>query len=426
MYPDFHYLLRSLLGIDVPALGFIKTFGLFVAIAFIVGAYFLSSELRRKAQLGQFSPTVKTVTVGEKVTLNDWLMTAIVGFILGYKLIGLFLSQDTEASQDPMSYLFTLKGHMIGGIIVGALMGWQRYREKKKEELPTPKKVEQKIFPHHRVMDIVFIAAIAGFAGAKIFNAFESWDDFVKNPVQSLISSGGFTYYGGLIAATVALMVYTQKNKISFRHLCDAAAPALMIAYAIGRLGCHFSGDGDWGVYNSAYITDAQGQLVEQVDDKAFIEMTQEKPELFREFSRFPAVPQIYAPVPSYLPRWTYAMNYTHNVNREGIEISGDNGYYNTALPAAVFPTSVYEFVMCTLLFGVIMLVRNRFKVPLSLFGFYLILNGFERFLIEKIRVNYKYDWGFWEPSQAEIISLGLMIIGLGIILTNRKKAQTI
>ena len=29
-------------------------------------------------------------------------------------------------------------------------------------------------------------------------------------------------------------------------HLTDAAAPALMIAYAIGRIGCRVAGDGDW------------------------------------------------------------------------------------------------------------------------------------------------------------------------------------
>lgn len=428
MYPDFHYLLKSLLGIDIPALSFIKTFGFFVALAFIAGAYFLTKELKRKSDAGLFPYTIRKYTKGEKVQTKDWLPSGILGFIIGYKLIGLIIESSAQtAGFDPMNYLFTIKGHFIGGIALAVVMAWMRYREKKKEELPTPKTIEEKVYPHHRVMDIVFISAIAGFAGAKIFNAFESWEQFIQNPIDSLISSGGFTFYGGLIVATIALYLYGKKKNMSFRHLCDAAAPALMIAYAIGRLGCHFSGDGDWGVYNSAYITQADGTLTEQIDETAFIELTKNQEELFTEFSRFESVPHIYAPAPNGIPRWLYGMNYHHNVNREGIQISGDSGFYNTALPAAVFPTSIYEFVVCMILFGILMMVRRKMIRPLSIFGFYLILNGFERFFIEKIRVNYKYDWGFWQPSQAEIISLCMIIVGVALFInSNRRKNNLI
>lgn len=51
------------------------------------------------------------------------------------------------------------------------------------------------------------------------------------------------------------------------------------------------------------------------------------------------------------------------------------------------------------------------------MFGIYLVLNGLERFFIEKIRVNYKYDWGFIHPTQAEIISMGLTIAGIILII---------
>ena len=69
--------------------------------------------------------------------------------------------------------------------------------------------------------------------------------------------------------------------------------------------------------------------------------------------------------------------------------------------------------------------MRNVFKRPLHLFGFYLVLNGLERFFIEKIRVNYKYDWGFLHPTQAEIISSLLVLAGLGILIFYRKQAST-
>ncbi len=53
------------------------------------------------------------------------------------------------------------------------------------------------------------------------------------------------TFYGGLIVAGSILIYDTRKHKIDIRHFADAVAPALMLAYGIGRLGCHFSGDDD-------------------------------------------------------------------------------------------------------------------------------------------------------------------------------------
>ena len=61
-------------------------------------------------------------------------------------------------------------------------------------------------------------------------------------------------------------------------------------------------------------------------------------------------------------------------------------------------------------------------KLPLQLFGIYLIVNGLERFFVEKIRVNYKYDLGFIHPTQAEIISTILVLIGLSLIFVVSKR----
>ena len=115
-------------------------------------------------------------------------------------------------------------------------------------------------------------------------------------------------------------------------------------------------------------------------------------------------------------------MNFPHNVINEGVGITGCTGNYCHMLPVTVFPTSLYEAIICTLLFGIIWIFRNKFKHALHLFGFYLILNGAERFFIEKIKVNYKYDWGFIHPAQSEIISVFLLISGLMILIFYRSK----
>ena len=86
-----------------------------------------------------------------------------------------------------------------------------------------------------------------------------------------------------------------------------------------------------------------------------------------------------------------------------------------------VFPTPVYEFFASVLLFMALWTIRKRFTLPLSMFSLYLIVNGLERFLVEKIRVNYQYDWGWLHPTQAEIIAVGMMLTGLTLFLFRKK-----
>jgi prolipoprotein diacylglyceryltransferase len=65
--------------------------------------------------------------------------------------------------------------------------------------------------------------------------------------------------------------------------------------------------------------------------------------------------------------------------------------------------------------------IRKKIKVPGQLFGIYLMFNGVERFLIESIRVNTKYESLPFQPTQAQIISVSLFLVGL-ILTFNAKK----
>lgn len=420
MFPDFHYLFNSLFGIDIPGLSLVKTFGFFVAIAFLAGAWIIARELKRKAEQGLLQPEIVTEIEGKPVTTAELVWLGVLGFVVGFKVLGLVLHA-SDASHNPIDFLFSLKGSLIGGIAGAALFAYSRYASRKKQQLPQPKERKVKVYPHQRVADIIFIAAIGGFGGAKIFNAFETWDDFVKDPIGNLIAPAGLTFYGGLIVATVALYIYARKKKFSFAHLCDAAAPALMLAYGIGRLGCQFSGDGDWGIYNSAYITQADGSMVKS-SQLEYDAMVKQNPHIFIDRNENTVIPHKYAPAPGWAPDWLYAQNFKHNVNNDGVPIAGETGDYTHVLPAGVFPTSMYEAAVCALLFLLLWSVRKRFGRPLQLFGLYLVLNGLERFLIEKIRVNYKYDWGFIHPTQAEIISGCLVLAGLALFFLYKPK----
>ena len=105
----------------------------------------------------------------------------------------------------------------------------------------------------------------------------------------------------------------------------------------------------------------------------------------------------------------------------EGIHIDGCIGNYCNQLPFPVYPTALYEIISCLILFFIIWFIRKRIKVPGQLAGLYLIFNGIERFSIEKIRVNTKYESLPFKPTQAEIISVLLVIAGL-VLLTQAKK----
>jgi phosphatidylglycerol:prolipoprotein diacylglycerol transferase len=415
MFPDFQYLFNYLFGIDIPALSFLKTFGFFVAVAFIIGAYFIRKELLRYAKEGKFKGIEVNEVINKPISNKDIITNTLIGFIVGYKIIGLF-NAGTEASNDPMSIILSLKGSFVGGIILAALFTYLKWKEAQNIKDKKQEIIKTKKYPHQMVADIILIAAISGFAGAKIFNALETWDSFIHNPIESLLSGSGLTYYGGLILAIVALYFFAKKKNFSFKSLCDAVAPTLILAYGIGRLGCQFAGDGDWGIYNSAYMTQNDGTLI-QVAPGVFENFVVQNPQLFIEFNG--KVPHKYSPAPSANLVPLYAQNYKHNVNREGFRIAGDNGNYPTVLPAGVFPTPVYEFFACIVIFLVLMALRKRFNVPLQLFGIYLIFNGLERFLVEKIRVNTKYDLGFMQPTQAEIISFVFILIGLYLLLLN-------
>jgi len=303
MYPDFQHLFASLFHHPMPEwLSILKTFGFFVAIAFLAAAWTLYKELTRKEQQGLLHPQYKEIISGKSATTSEIVWSAVIGFLLGFK-IGGFFGHASEISPNPMGYIFSLNGNIFIGIAGAILIAYSKYADKKKHQLPEPQVKKMKIYPHDRIADMVLIAAAGGFIGAKIFNAFETWDSFIKDPIGSLISSDGLTFYGGLIVATASLYFFARKINISFKYLCDAAAPGLMLAYGIGRLGCHFSGDGDWGIFNGAYITQNDGTLKYIADDKYTPAILQ------AHFTNYQNTPVAHVTAPSWLPDWTVAMN---------------------------------------------------------------------------------------------------------------------
>ena len=236
--------------------------------------------------------------------------------------------------------------------------------------LPTHIKYRNKeTATHELVSDLAVICAIFGIIGARLFHLLEYPREFIQNPAAMIFSRDGFSIYGGLIVGAVAGAVFLKKRAVPITPMLDALAPSMILGYGIGRLGCQISGDGDWGTAANMAIK------------------------------------------PEWLPDWFWAQTYENNV-------------VGIVIPApGVYPTPLYEVLAAFFIFAILWRIRKHHHQAGFLFSVYLLLSGFERLLIEKIRINSEYHlWGM-SFTQAEFISTALIIAGtIGITKTINAK----
>jgi phosphatidylglycerol:prolipoprotein diacylglycerol transferase len=222
---------------------------------------------------------------------------------------------------------------------------------------------------HELVSNLTVVVMVAGIVGARLFHILENMDQFIAAPWSMIFSRSGLSVFGGLIVGTIAGVVFVRRWHLPVRPLLDAVAPAMMLGYAIGRIGCQVSGDGDWGTAANMALK------------------------------------------PDWLPTWFWAQTYDNNIYGEVIAAPG------------VYPTPVYESLMAFLCFGLLWALRKHPFGTGWLFSVYLFLAGVERLLIEQIRVNPPYDLGLFQATQAELIAATLICAGLpGVILLSRAK----
>ena len=98
------------------------------------------------------------------------------------------------------------------------------------------------------VADLSVVSVIAGFVGARLFHILDHWSQFVADPAWMIFARAGFSIFGGLCFGVIAALIFLKRRSIPIRAMLDAAAPAMLLGYAIGRLGCQLAGDGDWGI----------------------------------------------------------------------------------------------------------------------------------------------------------------------------------
>ena len=217
------------------------------------------------------------------------------------------------------------------------------------------------------VSTLCLVGFLAGLVGAKVFHLLEHPREFLADPLHMLFNTGGLTFFGGLIASVAAGAFYARRNGALLPLLLDVFAPALMLAYGVGRIGCQIAGDGDWGI-------------------------------------------AVTSPAPAWLPDWLWAQTYDDNIAH--VEIP----------PPGVYPAPLYETLMAFALFGLLWTLRKHTRAPGWLFGLYLLLAGAERFLIELIRVNTTYSIFGMEITQAQLIATACVFAGM-IVMWRRRGA---
>lgn len=226
------------------------------------------------------------------------------------------------------------------------------------------KELERGGYDGEKAWDLVFMAVIGGILGAKLYYVFLNFDRLQAEGLSFLFSRGGMVWYGGFIGAAILVLWQAKKLGLPLLKVMDFSAPALALAYAVGRVGCFLVGD-DWGRPTDSWVG-----------------------------IRFP---QGFPPT-----RVDVIENYF------GIEVDPALvEQYGQVVP--VHPTQLYEVGMSTLIFFLLWSIRRRDTQPGWLFSVWLALAGVERFIVEFFRA--KDDRFFGMLTLAQLISLGLIVL---------------
>lgn len=220
--------------------------------------------------------------------------------------------------------------------------------------------------------NIAIIGLLAGVAGARLshvlenfgsqYHSFRSWAD-VWDAIN--ITSGGLTFYGGLILAFPACVAYGIYKKVPLRLGMDIVAPCIMLGLAIGRVGCFMNGCCFGRECSADYplaVSFPHGSYAWQE------QVQQRKLPQFMEMSALPVHPaQLYSTFNSLLVTATLVAFFT---------MAGGTG---------------------------------------RVFSVMLVMEGASRFLLESVRAE-PHD--YWGHTMSFSMVLGLLLAGVGLLMS--------
>jgi len=110
-------------------------------------------------------------------------------------------------------------------------------------------------FPIKWILPWAFLSAFIGLVGARLLTVVEIFlvnnkHDLPYTFMEYLFTGSGYSFYGGLILNLIVLLSVNHffiKSK-KFLAILDVLSISCCLAYALGRIGCHLSGDGCFGI----------------------------------------------------------------------------------------------------------------------------------------------------------------------------------
>ena len=95
--------------------------------------------------------------------------------------------------------------------------------------------------------EIAFSAIAGGLVGSRAYWVVENYGQVKGDVLGNLFSGTGLVWYGGAIGGAICVLGWAYWRGMLNLGLCDLCAAPLAVGYAIGRIGCQLSGDGDYG-----------------------------------------------------------------------------------------------------------------------------------------------------------------------------------
>jgi phosphatidylglycerol:prolipoprotein diacylglycerol transferase len=101
-----------------------------------------------------------------------------------------------------------------------------------------------------KILDIGPWLIVGAIAGARLFYVATYWDTLMDRPLFPqapwteifMVQRGGLVYYGGLIGAALACILFARIKQLPLWKLADILAPSIALGYVFGRIGCLLNG----------------------------------------------------------------------------------------------------------------------------------------------------------------------------------------
>jgi phosphatidylglycerol:prolipoprotein diacylglycerol transferase len=265
-------------------------------------------------------------------------------------------------------------------------------------------------------------ALIAGVAGARLFYVVHYFDRFRTNLLSVFaVWYGGLEFLGGVVLAILVLLFYLRWHKLSIRRYFDILAIGLMLGLAFGRIGCFLKGD--------CFGRPTESPLAVRFPYGSDVYHSQIRPDLKRNRTE----PHLKLPADFFgyydsNNRVFYSLKPYEDLTQEQKDMVKSGKYHCLA----VHPTQLYSSVNALFLCFILYLFRRRaqsaatskdskklFARPGCTFSLMFVLYGVTRFLIEYLRDDNPFEYGWWAIYRGGTVSqnISIYMVILGVVL---------